>query len=86
MRKLKLTVEELEVTSFTVHDVQQGRGTVDGHLRKVETVDDPTCNAAWATCNEEYTCAFATCGGTCYASCEGVCGSGNTTCAVCLLY
>lgn len=81
MQKLKLQVEDLEVVSFETDDSMEARGTVAGHKTASPTQDptcigQPTCDPEFATCNH---------GMTCFPSCQGICGSGNTTCAVCLL-
>ena len=80
MRKLKLQMEDLEVVSFETHRPLDIRGTVDGHKTAPPTEDptcvgQPSCDPNVATCNG---------GNTCYQSCN-ICGSVNTTCAICLL-
>ena len=78
MRKLKLDVEALEVTSFEVSGRRGERGTVAGHLNQEAAAN----TEAWMdTC--ENTCA------SCYGACGptnngGVCGS-NSACAICLI-
>ena len=75
MRKLKLDLDALEVTSFETHDDGDGRGTVAGHLHQQA---EPNTEAWMDTCNG---CASAY--GTCMASCN-LCGS-QSACAICLI-
>lgn len=80
MRKLKLEIDDLEVTSFaaTPETISGERGTVEAH----KTAEPITNNGA-LTCNGEVTCD-ATCANTCGATCGGVCGSWPLTyCAQC---
>lgn len=67
MRKLKLHVEKLEVTSFTTEGQSGARGTVDGHLNQ-EAVSGPnTCEGLVDSC-------AATCACNAYSR-DSVCGS-----------
>lgn len=61
MRKLKLSIEALQVESFQATGPEAPRGTVAGHA--VTIYDDESC--------------FESCNGGCtaYASCNGWCGS-----------
>jgi hypothetical protein len=68
MRKLKLDLTKLEVTSFETPAETGARGTVAGNLH-----DQPASNAD--TCDGSYTC-YASCANTCQGTCcGGVCGS-----------
>jgi hypothetical protein len=70
MRKLKLDVEKLEVTSFAVEGQGGARGTVEGHLNQ-EAVSGPnTCEGLVDSC----ALSCATCGGDCNSA-ASVCGS-----------
>jgi hypothetical protein len=74
VRKLKLSVEALEVESFHAEQPAPGHGTVAG----LSATDDPTdCPATlWATCKVDCSLYYTQCG-----TCEGVtCGY---TCATC---
>lgn len=80
MRKLKLDLTDLEVTSFEIHGAD-GRGTVAGHKTVPLTMADPSCGTCPASCGavclsvypDDPTCApscpAVTCGATCGPSC-----------------
>ena len=75
MRKLRLTLEELSVESFSTA-VRPGRqGTVGGH-----DLSDTTCQQKFCTCD---TVQGPTCEGTCHASCGGSC---DGSCNGCVSY
>lgn len=73
MRKLKLTLEDLEVTSFRASDIAQDRGTVVAHKPPAPTSFrcEETVLGVW-TC--DYTCAD---------SCQQFCGTMQTQCGSC---
>lgn len=51
MEKVRLTVDELQVQSFTTSDEQSpGRGTVHAHDAPTDEVECPTAHAQWETC------------------------------------
>lgn len=61
MRKLKLDVSGLKVTSFTACPPAEHRGTVNAHIPPF-TLWDATC---------EYTCGYTRCGDyTCQPTCS----------------
>jgi hypothetical protein len=75
MRKLKLSIEALQVESFHAVESGSGRGTVPGH-NWTEYADESCFESCNGSCNQ--TCPLscyggcgsgASCGGTCYASC-----------------
>ena len=69
MRKLKLSLESLQVDSFHATDAASARGTVPGHIW-TQYADEScfqSCNGSCNTCN----------------SCYGGCGSGATCGATC---
>lgn len=82
MRKLKLSLDSLQVESFDTDASQSMRGTVAG--RAVTDYPDECVTPAGtcfkncsvdATCNScDYSCA-GSCWGTCGASCNGSCGA-----------
>ncbi|HEU4559572.1 MAG TPA: hypothetical protein VFS20_17100 [Longimicrobium sp.] len=70
MRKLKLELAELEVTSFAAEAVRQERpGTIAG--RAADTYGG-TCDGA---CNASDTCKYMTCAHSCLDSCGAMCYS-----------
>ncbi|HEY0016733.1 MAG TPA: hypothetical protein VGC13_10455 [Longimicrobium sp.] len=71
MRKLKLDVNNLEVTSFDAStNPPAERGTVQGH----KTAPAVTADGSY-TCDGSETC-YQTCADTCQGTCSGgVCGS-----------
>jgi hypothetical protein len=75
MRKLKLELAELEVTSFETPTSSGLRGTVAGHKTAPPTEFGATCDG---TCEGGgYTCDYQSCGGICPATCWGdVCSYG----------
>ncbi|HYH78232.1 MAG TPA: hypothetical protein VEX86_00495 [Longimicrobium sp.] len=67
MRKLKLELTDLEVTSFAVAGETGDAGTVAGQGNIPVETGAPTCNG-------DYTCV--SCADTCQGTCAGgVCGS-----------
>ena len=95
MRKLRLTLTDLEVTSFEIRAADAARGTVAGHKTAPETMPQPTCGTCPASCGAvcltvyegEYTCTPESCGGTC-GSCAPSCGQAYScdNMATCLMY
>ncbi|HEX6369090.1 MAG TPA: hypothetical protein VF006_09155 [Longimicrobium sp.] len=69
--KLKLEIDDLEVTSFTLPaNARVDRGTVEGHVTAPVATQD-----GGYTCDGSYTC-YQTCANTCQGTCSGgVCGS-----------
>lgn len=82
MKKLKLELNDLEVTSFVTHAGERERGTVMGQKLPPPTELGATC--AYYTCNQwEGTCDHETCVQGCYES--NPCYSAfYTNCAQCL--
>jgi hypothetical protein len=70
MRKLKLSIEELEVTSFGTAAAVEGVGTVEANATPVPTKYDPTCDYQNPTCRDEHTCGWMSCIPTCYFGCH----------------
>ena len=94
MRKLKLDLTDLEVTSFETHLGDGDRGTVAAHKTAPVTFPGLTCGSCPASCGgvclsvypDEATCDVScvqTCG-TCAPSCDGL-GSCDAM-ATCLQY
>lgn len=84
MRKLKLELTELQVTSFETVRVNEGVGTVAGYKTAPPTeLGGQTCQ----TCpGQGNTCEYQTCAQqSCAGSCAGCGGSYATDCAICLL-
>jgi hypothetical protein len=82
MRKLKLDLTDLEVTSFETRRDDGPRGTVAGHKTAPPSMaGDTYCGG---TCDGGYSCDQS-CGGTCPFSCWGdVCSYGvASNCAAC---
>ena len=68
MNKLKLTLEDLQIESFSTTPVKREKGTVYGEqCTCVTACTCPGCPTCDASCN-------GTCGATCNASCYGTCG------------
>jgi hypothetical protein len=68
MHKLRLTLEDLQIDSFSTTPVKKEKGTVYGEQCTCPTACTcPGCPTCDASCN-------GTCGGTCDASCNGTCG------------
>jgi hypothetical protein len=85
MKKLKLSLEDLRVDSFTTSRPDNEKGTVLGREQETQPVQcrpsyQPSCGVSCAggTCDGE-TCPY-----TCAESCNGSCGEGSCyyTCAV----
>jgi len=70
MHKLRLTLEDLQIDSFSTTPVKREKGTVYG--------EQCTCPTA-CTCPGCPTCD-ASCGGTCDASCNGTCDASCDGC------
>lgn len=68
MRKLKLDVEKLEVTSFATETQGRARGTVNGHLNQERVSGPYTCEGVIDSCAAG--CATAAC-----ENSNSVCGS-----------
>ena len=69
MKKLRLDLDELTVTSFETDHAQSGGGTIEGYI-------STRCTGGAMTCDDGNTCvpAGATCDNdTCYVSCAGSC-------------
>lgn len=64
MRKLKLDLSKLEVTSFEPDNATTERGTVEGHIPPSFRTDCVPCHTGDAA----YTCDF-TCPASCYQGC-----------------
>jgi hypothetical protein len=73
MRKLKLSLEALEVDSFHADPLQPARGTVMGR-DFTEYADESCFESCNGTCGGGCGGSYqASCNGTCYASCGGTC-------------
>ena len=71
MHKLRLTLEDLQIDSFSTTLVKKEKGTVYGEQCTCPTACTcPGCPTCDASCN-------GTCGGTCDASCNGTCDCGT---------
>jgi len=90
MRKLKLSLDSLQVESFHANESDSLRGTVPGHSGATQHADescfgtcvsfctrDGSCDTCAGSCNG--TC-YNTCGATCYATCNCPPGTGATEC------
>lgn len=86
MRKLKLSLEDLQVDSFHATSAASARGTVPGH-NWTQYADESCFESCNGSCN--HTCpascyggcgSGATCGGTCGASCGCPPGTDYTAC------
>ena len=78
MNKLRLTLEDLQIDSFSTTPVKKEKGTVYGEQCTCPTACTcPGCPTCDASCNG--TCA-ASCNGTCDASCNGDCGTWDYSC------
>jgi hypothetical protein len=68
MQKLRLTLQDLQIDSFSTTPVKRANGTVYGEQCTCPTACTcPGCPTCDASCN-------GTCGATCDASCYGTCG------------
>jgi hypothetical protein len=76
MRKLKLSIDALQVESFHAVGPGSGRGTVPGH-NPTYYLDE--CQTPAGTCDAGCTQGYNTCG-TCMESCWGTCVSCAATC------
>jgi hypothetical protein len=77
MRKLKLSVEDLQVDSFHATSAESTRGTVPGHAW-TEYADESCFGTCDGMCTRDASCAGqcgtgASCYGTCHNSCNGTC-------------
>jgi hypothetical protein len=85
MRKLKLSLDELQVDSFHATGPEARRGTVAGNswTQHADESCFGTCDGGctvWGSCNGGCGSGGASCNGTCVASCNGSCGcSANAT-------
>ncbi|WP_420130223.1 hypothetical protein [Longimicrobium sp.] len=89
MRKLKLTVESLQVESFHSEPPPPERGTVAGY-DWTEYADESCFGTCDGMCTRDASCqgqcgTGASCYGTCYNSCNGTCNctvgcTGYTVC------
>jgi hypothetical protein len=79
MRKLKLELGELVVTSFEVPATGVVRGTVAGHKTAPETMPQPTCGTCPASCGGVCLTVYEG-EDTCSPSCAGSCGSCAPSC------
>ena len=78
MNKLRLTLEDLQIDSFSTTPVKKEKGTVYGEQCTCPTACTcPGCPTCDASCNG--TCA-ASCNGTCDVSCNGSCGDSCDGC------
>ncbi|HET7231523.1 MAG TPA: hypothetical protein VFJ16_16050 [Longimicrobium sp.] len=58
MEKVRLTVDELEIQSFTTTERPAGkRGTVRGHDAPTDEVECPTYDVNWNTCQASCQCS-----------------------------
>jgi hypothetical protein len=79
MRKLKLEIESLEVTSFETQEADHERGTVAGH-GIIPPNTDRTCGYLMDTCDANQNTCWASClEGQCGPTPNGVCG-GTMSC------
>jgi hypothetical protein len=73
MRKMKLNVADLEVSSFETRAEMEARGTVAGHLNETaRTEDEGSCGAGPVSCYHYNTCRPSCAHGSCAAVCGGV--------------
>lgn len=85
MRKLKLSLDALEVESFEATANTSLRGTVPAH-EWTEYADESCFGTCESDCTRNASCqgqcgTGASCYGTCYASCNGTCNcTGYTDC------
>ena len=84
MRKLKLSLDALQVESFHATKNESMRGTVPAH-GWTEYADESCFGTCEAMCTRMGSCAGecgtgASCGGTCYASCGCPPATGYTEC------
>jgi hypothetical protein len=83
MRKLKLSLDALQVDSFHATAGASARGTVPGHSWTQYADEscfgtcDGGCTRDWGSCNGGCGSGGVSCYGTCNASCNGTC---NATC------
>ncbi|HEX8903530.1 MAG TPA: hypothetical protein VF771_01670 [Longimicrobiaceae bacterium] len=72
MEKVRLTLDDLEVQSFTTTGGDRTRrGTVRGHDECTDPIYCPTADPAWDTCWDS--CADTNCCGGSGGSCDGSC-------------
>ena len=80
MRKLKLSLDALQVESFHATGPAAPRGTVPGH-EWTEYADESCFGTCDTNCTRDASCVggcgsgAVSCNGTCYASCNGTCGA-----------
>jgi hypothetical protein len=78
MRKLKLSVGELQVESFHAVNLAAERGTVAAHSEPWECVSPYGSCERYCTQDSCNTCqgsCYGTCGGTCANTCGDTCGN-----------
>lgn len=78
MRKLKLSLDTLQVESFAATGNEPARGTVPGHAF-TEYADEScfeSCNGTCPAngCGSGYASCYGSCYGTCGATCYNTCG------------
>lgn len=74
MRKLKLHVEQLQVTTFTLDAAPRASGTVDAH-----GIIPPQYTNEYQTCMQTRYVEYASCALSCQQlSCETACNTGPT--------
>jgi hypothetical protein len=77
MEKVRLSLDELRVQSFTTTGgPAENRGTVRGHDSATDPVNCPTADPAWDTCWES---CWGSCG-SCHQSCDGSCDCWSGAC------
>jgi hypothetical protein len=77
VKKIKLSLEELQIDSFATTEVPREKGTVFGEQCTCHTACTcpgcPTCDASCnGTCGDS---CYGSCGDSCYLSCGGTCGA-----------
>jgi hypothetical protein len=70
MKKLRLSLEDLQVSSFVAHELITGEGTVYAHATRFFC--SLNCETEEYTCGGDYTCGDYTCALSC-----GDCGTYN---------
>jgi hypothetical protein len=79
MKKLKLEVDDLEVTSFAAQDEQEGTGTVNGLQSNLQTCVSNGCGPSYDRTQCAEYCTLAGCYPSQYCSDIGP-GMPNNTC------
>ena len=75
MRKLKLDLNDLTVTTFEMPGDADGQGTVEGRVNETaaslhELTCANTCGMGPGSCAADMTCSYSAC----YGSCPTLCG------------